>query len=78
MCFFYCQTTGINSAENSILVSNVPNVVKGEQGGDHGTNRGNENRPKYTYCHKWGYIREKCFKLHGQPPCANVAQVDDP
>ena len=34
-------------------------------------------RPKCTYCHKWGHIKDKCYKLHGRPPRANLVHTNE-
>ena len=42
-------------------------------------NRGRGQRPHYTYCNKLGHTCDRCYQLHGRPPCtAHVAQSSNP
>ena len=34
-----------------------------------GSNQGRGQRPQCTYCHRLGHTRDRCYQLHGQPPC---------
>ncbi|KAJ1417938.1 hypothetical protein SESBI_16203 [Sesbania bispinosa] len=66
-----------NAHDTSALIStNAQHGHREEQGGPY---RGGSktSRPKCTYCHRWGHTKEKCFKLHGRPPRANLAHIDD-
>lgn len=40
-----------------------------------GSARNSQNRPRCTFCSRWGHVRDKCFKLHGKPPRANVLRT---
>ncbi|KAJ1404347.1 gag-polypeptide of LTR copia-type [Sesbania bispinosa] len=66
-----------NAHDTSALIStNAQHGHREEQGGPYrGGNK--TSRPKCTYCHRWGHTKEKCFKLHGRPPRANLAHIDD-
>ena len=67
---------GFSTTDNSALASQVAPqgymTAREGQGGDRGSNKG--NRPRCTYCHRWGHTRDKCHKLHGRPPRANIIQ----
>ncbi|KAJ1398914.1 hypothetical protein SESBI_30709 [Sesbania bispinosa] len=60
----------------ALISTNAQHGHREEQGGPYrGGNK--TSRPKCTYCHRWGHTKEKCFKLHGRPPRANLAHIDD-
>ena len=71
---------GFSSVDNSALVSqgaSQSHMTNREgHGGDRGIVKG--TRPRCTYCHRWGHTREKCYKLHGRPPRANIIQNTNP
>ncbi|KAJ1389363.1 hypothetical protein SESBI_38352 [Sesbania bispinosa] len=69
--------SGLIAADTSALIStNAQHGYREEQGGPYrGGNR--TSWPKCTYCHRWGHTKEKCFKLHGRTPRANLAQTND-
>ena len=52
-----------SQVDSSILPSQT--FGKGEQGNNRGDNSQRGNRPKCNYCHKWGHLCERCYKLHG-------------
>ncbi|KAJ1417814.1 hypothetical protein SESBI_16274 [Sesbania bispinosa] len=66
-----------NAHDTSALIStNAQHGHREEQGGPY--RGGNKTSwPKCTYFHRWGHTKEKCFKLHGHPPRANLAHIDD-
>ena len=46
--------------------------------GGRGSTRGRGQRPQCTYCHKLGHTRDRCYQLHGRPPCtAHSVQSSD-
>ena len=58
-----------STSDSSVLVSHTTS-----QGG-RSSNRGRGQRPHCTYCKKLGHTRERCYQLHGRPPCtAHVTQ----
>ncbi|RVW36510.1 Retrovirus-related Pol polyprotein from transposon TNT 1-94 [Vitis vinifera] len=58
-----------STSDSSVLVSHTTS-----QGG-RSSNRGRGQRPHCTYCNKLGHTRERCYQLHGRPPCtAHVTQ----
>ncbi|KAJ9701000.1 hypothetical protein PVL29_006370 [Vitis rotundifolia] len=62
-----------NTSDSSVLVSQT-NSRRGRNG-----NRGRGQRPHCTYCNKLGHTRDRCYQLHGRPPCtAHVAQSSNP
>ena len=59
--------------DSSVLISHT-NLRGGCSG-----NRSRGQRPHCTYCTKLGHTRDRCYQLHGRPPCtAHVAQSSDP
>ena len=59
-------------SDSSVLVSHT-NLRGGRRG-----NRSRGQRPHCTYCNKLGYTRDRCYQLHGRPPCTtHVAQSFD-
>ncbi|RVW92877.1 Retrovirus-related Pol polyprotein from transposon RE2 [Vitis vinifera] len=50
-------------SDSSVLVSHTTS-----RGGRSG-NRGRGQRPHCTYCNKLGHTRDRCYQLHGRPPC---------
>ena len=61
-----------STSDSSVLVSQT-NPREGRGG-----NRSRRQRPHHTYCNKLGHTRDRCYQLHGRPPCtAHVAQSSD-
>lgn len=56
----------------SALVTQVSDRGAG-RGRGRGVGRGSDLRPRCTYCHKVGHIRDTCYALHGRPPRANTS-----
>ena len=52
-----------STSDSSVLVSQT-NPRRGCSG-----NRGRGQRPHYTYCNKLGHTPNRCYQLHGRPPC---------
>ena len=68
--------SGAFAGDSSALVpSHVQCCPRDEQCSDPRGNRA--PRPKCTYCHKWGHVKDKCFKLHGRPPRANLVHTNE-
>ena len=59
-------------SDSSVLVSHT-NLRGGRSG-----NLSRGQCPHCTYCNKLGHTRDRCYQLHGRPPCtAHVAQSSD-
>ena len=59
--------------DTSVMVSQ--SLSRGDSKGGRGSNRDRGQRPQCTYCHRLGNTRDRCYQLHGQPPCtAHLAQ----
>ena len=53
-------------------------LSRGDSKGGHSSNRGREQRPQCTYCHRLGHTRDRCYQLHGRPPrTTHLAQSSD-
>ena len=62
-----------NTLDSSVLVSQTSSR------GGHSGNRGRGQRPYCTYYNKLSHTRDRCYRLHGRPPCtAHLAQSSDP
>ena len=61
------------TSDTSVMVSQ--SLSRGDSRGGRGSNRGRGQRPKCTYCHKFGHTRDRCYQLHGRPSrTAHLAQ----
>ena len=76
----------ISTATQSMRFEITPNTFVmvsqslslGDSRGGRGSNRGRGQRPQCTYCHRLGHTRDRCYQLHGRPPCtAYLAQSSD-
>ena len=71
------STESTPTSDQSILASDSSFISKPRSGQHHGATSGpnRDGRPRCSYCHRWGHVREKCYKLHGRPSRANIAQT---
>ncbi|XP_019079783.1 uncharacterized protein LOC109123722 [Vitis vinifera] len=68
------QTLSIDGPSDSSVLASQTNSRGGRSG-----NRGRGQRLQCTYCNKLGHTRDRCYQLHGRPPCtAHIAQSSDP
>ena len=62
--------------DTSVMVSQSHS--RSDSRGGHGTTQGRGQRPQCTYCHRLGHTHDRCYQLHGRPPCtAHLAQSSD-
>ena len=62
--------------DTSVMVSQ--SLSRGDSRGGRGSKRGRGQRPQCPYYHRLGHTRDRCYQLHGRPPCtAHLAQSSD-
>ena len=62
--------------DTSMMVSQSHSRSNSRGGRD--SNQGRGQHPQCTYYHRLGHTHDRCYQLHGQPPCtAHLAKTSD-
>ena len=76
----FCHTSTTTQSMRYEITLNTYVMVsqshsRSDSRGGHGSNRGRGQCSQCKYCHRLGHTRDRCYQLHGRPPCiAHLAQ----